>query len=142
MTVFVAVLLTVLTFGVIIYPFLKQRMRSADSGEDEKLRELRSERDTTYSMLKELEFDFQSGVLTEEDYRDLETRYKRKAIFILRDMDDLEKGSDVGEEIENRVLELRRGGGQSCPGCGARCQEADRFCSGCGTSLSRGGQVD
>ena len=97
MTVFVAVALAVLTFAFVTYPLLKQRTRLVDSVEDEKFRELHSRRDTTYSMLKELEFDFQSGILTDEDYRDLETRYKRKAISILRDADDLEKGTEEEE---------------------------------------------
>ncbi len=137
MTVFVALVLAVLTFAFIIYPLLKQKSPSVDSVEDEKLQELLSNRDTTYSMLKELEFDFQSGILTDEDYRDLEARYKRKAISVLRDINDLEKGTEVEEEIERQVLELRRSKGQFCPQCGAGCQEDDRFCSRCGTSLSK-----
>ena len=100
MTVFVALVLAIATFVFVTYPFFRRGSHAVDSGEDEKLRELYSKRDTTYSMLKELEFDFQSGTLTEEDYRDLETRYKRKAITILRDIDDLEKDSGVEEEIE------------------------------------------
>ena len=142
MTLFVALVLAVLTFAFITYPFFKQRLRSVDSTDDEKLQELHSKRDTTYAMLKELEFDFQSGILTEEDYRDLETRYKRKAISILRDVDDLEKGTNVEDEIEKQVRELRQGKGGFCPQCGARCREGDRFCSRCGTSLSQGGRVD
>ena len=90
-------------------------------------------------MLKELEFDFQSGILTEEDYRDLEARYKRKAISILRDVDNLEKGTEVEAEIEKQVRELRQSKGRFCSQCGTRCQEGDRFCSRCGTSLSQGG---
>ncbi len=161
MTVFIGILLTVLTFAFIIYPLFKQRRHSADSVEDEKFRELHSRRDTTYSMLKELEFDFQSGILTEEDYRDLEARYKRKAISILRDADDLEKGTEVEEEIEKQVqelrhgksstideevekevIELRRSKGRLCPQCRVRYQEDDRFCSRCGTSLNQGGSLD
>jgi len=142
MTILVALVLTVLSFAFITYPLFKRRLRSVDSVEDEKFRELHSRRDTTYSMLKELEFDFQSGILTEEDYRDLEARYKRKAISILRDTDDLEKGPDVKEEIEKQVQELRRSKGKFCPQCGARCQGDDRFCSRCGTSLTQRDSVD
>ena len=142
MTVFVALVLTVLTFAFIAYPLFKQRLRSIDPSQGEKLQELHSKRDTTYSMLKELEFDFQSGVLGEEDYRDLEATYKRKAVSILREVDDLEKGANVEEEIEKQVLELRRGKGKFCPQCGTRCQDEDQFCSRCGTSLSQGERID
>ena len=142
MTVFVALILVVLTFAFVVYPLFKRRLPSANSVGDEKLQELHSKRDTTYSMLKELEFDFQSGTLTEEDYRDLEARYKRKAISILRDIEGLEKGISVAEEIEKQVQELRRSKGWFCPQCGARCQEGDRFCSRCGASLSQGERGD
>ncbi len=108
MTVFVAVVLTVLAFAFIAYPLFKRGSRSVSSSRGEKLQELHSKRDTTYSMLKELEFDRQSGILTDEDYRDLEARYKGKAISILRDIDGLGKSTEVEEEIEKQVLKLRR----------------------------------
>ncbi|MAF85182.1 MAG: c-type cytochrome biogenesis protein CcmI [Dehalococcoidales bacterium] len=142
MTIFVALVLTVLTFAFVTYPLLKRRTPSANSVEDEKLQEVYAKRDTTYSMLKELEFDFQSGILTEEDYRNLEAKYKGKAISILKDINNLKKGSDVEEEIEKKILELRRGEGRFCPQCGAGYLDDDRFCSRCGTSLSQGGHVD
>ncbi|MEE9400011.1 MAG: zinc-ribbon domain-containing protein [Dehalococcoidales bacterium] len=135
MTVFIAILLTVLTFAFIIYPLFKQRARPVDSIEDEKLRELRSTRDTTYSMLKELEFDFQSGILTEEDYRELEVRYKKKGVSVLKNIDDLAKGTNVAEEIEKQVRGLHKREGRFCPQCGNAYQENDLFCSHCGAKL-------
>jgi hypothetical protein len=107
MTIFVAVLLTVLSLVFIAYPFFRQKWSLSASNEDEKFRELHSRQDTTYFMLKELEFDFQSGILTEEDYRDLEVRYKRKAISILKDADNMEKGTEVEGDIEEQVKKLR-----------------------------------
>jgi hypothetical protein len=124
-------------------------LSSADSIENEKLRELYSKRDTAYSMLKELEFDFQSGVLIKEDHRDLEARYKTKAISILKDIDNISKNisklekvkkdTGVEEEIEKQVLELRRGKVRFCPQCQTRYQQGDKFCSQCGTNLIQGG---
>ena len=168
MTIFVALILTVLAFAFIAYPLFKQWPRSTVSTQDEKIQELHSKRDTTYSMLKELEFDFQSGILTDEDYHDLETRYKRKAISILRDTDALEKEIEkqvlelrqgkarprprvtaesrkettIEAEVEKEVLKLRQQKGRFCPQCGAGHEEDDRFCSRCGTSLSQGESVD
>ena len=144
MIVMVALVLTVLTFIFIIYPLFKQRSRSVDSAsaDDDQLRALYSKRDTTYSMLKELEFDHLSGILSEGDYRDLEIRYKRKAVSLLRNIGDLERGAKVEEEIEKCVLELRRDKGLFCHQCGTGYQEDDSFCSGCGTNLSRGERID
>ena len=156
MTVFVALLLTVLTFVFITYPFFKQRFRLAGAVEDETQRELYSKRDTTYSMLKELEFDFQSGILTEEDYRDLETRYKRKAISTLKDIDSLAQGVEAEDEIEKEVLELRRGKARHRPRVAAESrkettieaevekevlklrQQKGRFCPQCGARHEEG----
>ena len=142
MTIIAAVVLTTLTFVFVIYPFFRPKLRPADLEKDGKLRKLSSQRDTTYSMLKELEFDLQSGILSKEDYQNLEARYKRKAVSILKDIDNLENDSQVEEEIEKQVLELRRSKGRFCPQCGARYEEGDRFCSRCGTSLSQGERLD
>ena len=108
MTVFLAILLTVITVTFIAYPLFWHRWAITGPIEDEKLNELNSKRDTTYSMLKELEFDFQSGILGEEDYRELKGRYKGKAISILRDIDGLDKNTRIDKEIERQVQQLRQ----------------------------------
>ena len=142
MTVLVTLILTILTFAFITYPLLKRKSRSVNSVEDERSQELYSKRDTTYSMLKELEFDFQTGILTEDDYQDLETRYRRKAISILREINDLGKDTEVEEEIERQILELCQDKSQFCSQCGVRYQDDDRVCSRCGANLSQGEGID
>ncbi len=142
MSLFVSLTLAVLAFVFITYPFFKRRAPAVNQVEDDKLLELYSKRNTTYSMLKELEFDLQSGILTAEDYGDLETRYKKKAVSILRNIDDFQNDTDVEGEIERGVLELRRGKEQFCSKCGMKRKKDDRFCSHCGSRLSQGGRVD
>ncbi|HEY81905.1 MAG TPA: zinc-ribbon domain-containing protein [Dehalococcoidia bacterium] len=142
MTIFIAILLTMLTFAFIVYPLLKSRQRPQGTAQDERLQELQFRRDATYSMLKELEFDYQSGILSDEDYRELEAKYKQKGISILKSIDALEKSQDIEAEIERQVMELRRGRKRFCPQCGARYEEGDRFCSHCGTRLKRGESGD
>jgi hypothetical protein len=142
MTVFAAILLAVLTFAFVTYPLFKKRFSPIQVAEDEDLRQLQSRRDTTYSMLKELDFDYQSGILTEEDYHDLEARYKKKAISILKDIDDFGKGPGIEEKIEEQVAALRQSKDRFCSQCGAGRQEDDRFCSRCGVRLSQEGSID
>ena len=122
MTILVALVLTLLTFSVVILPFFRQRLRSIYAVTDEKSQELLFKRDTTYAMLKELEFDYQSGTLTEEDYRDLEDRYKRKGVSILKGIDSLpgaaiekrvsrlhqKRPVNISDEIEDKITSLRK----------------------------------
>jgi uncharacterized protein (DUF2225 family) len=142
MTTLVGLILTLLTFAFITYPFFKQKSPSVDLTEDEKSQELYSNRDITYSMIKELEFDLQAGILSEDDYQELETSYKKKAISILRDIDDLEGGTAVEAAIEKQVLELRQSKGLFCPQCGTKYHEGDRFCSNCGVKQRQGEDID
>lgn len=162
MSIAVALILTTLTFIFVFYPFFKQKPRLAGTAGHDKLEELRSERDITYSMLKELEFDYQSGILTEEDYKELEARYKRKAISTLRNIDNAarvgvhdEAEPDETDEIEEQVRQLRRrkpapaqpaattapkkapanSGRKFCHECGQPVDSNDKFCASCGTKL-------
>ena len=141
MIIFVALLLAALTVAFIAYPLFKQGLRASDALEPEKLHELSFKRDTTYSMLKELEFDHQSGLLTDDDYHDLETRYKGKAISILKDMEDTKKGDKAEDkvegEIEKQVRELRQSKSkeQFCSQCGTKHSPDARFCPQCGAKL-------
>ncbi len=110
MTIVVAVVLAIVTFAVVITPFFREKLRPVSAVTDEKSQELLFKRDTTYAMLKELEFDYQSGVLTEADYRDLKYRYKRKGVSILKDIDSLPQStrSRIDAAIEKRVGQLHR----------------------------------
>ena len=113
-------------------------MSPAEPTEDEHLQELRSRRDAIYSAIEELELDFKSGTLAEEDYRDLETSYTREANSLLKDIDALEKATAVEDEIERQVRQARQAPALLCPRCGARYLKGDRFCSRCGASLVQG----
>ncbi len=142
MTPVVAFVLAVAAFAFVAYPLFRRKRYVAPRPEDERLHELRSRQETTYSMLKELEFDRQAGVLTDDDYRQLEERYKQKAVSILKDMDGVASGkrerkpvAQGKDDIEERVLAMRKGKGRFCAECGAGIVEGDRFCSGCGASV-------
>ena len=108
MTIFAALVLTILTFIAVILPFFRQKTRPLYAVTNEESQELLFKRDTTYAMLKELEFDYKSGVLTEADYRDLEDRYKRKGVSILKDIDSLTGETGIDTAIEKRGKRLRQ----------------------------------
>jgi len=139
MTVAVAILLAALAFAAAAYPFFRHQRRAAPLARGSSLKELNFRRDHTYAMLKELESDYQSGTLSEEDYRKLESRFKSKAVSILKELDDLQEerplSEDVEDDIEKQVSGLRQRKGSFCPRCGARQTPDARFCPDCGGRL-------
>ncbi|MCL4460013.1 MAG: zinc ribbon domain-containing protein [Chloroflexi bacterium] len=144
-------ILVLLALGYVAYPLFRGRvaMVAEEPAMDKDLENLLARRDATYAAIKELEFDRQAGGLSEDDYRDLLERYKRKAVALLREIDQAQgaKRGAMAEQIEQEVTALRRrkrqlrakesgvARGQACPRCGAPSDPQDDFCSVCGASL-------
>ncbi len=81
--------------------------------------------------LKEIEFDRQTGKLTEEDYRTLRREYEARAVALLRTASSAPAAPDVEAMIAGRVRALREGAA-ACPTCGPRPEPDAVFCSSCG----------
>ncbi|HWL40986.1 MAG TPA: hypothetical protein VNO75_12185 [Gemmatimonadaceae bacterium] len=64
--------------------------------------------------LRELEFDRQTGKISDADYGPLKARYTEQAVAVMR-----------GEAP----------GGKACPNCGPRAESDAEFCSNCGARL-------
>ncbi|HLG06686.1 MAG TPA: zinc ribbon domain-containing protein [Gemmatimonadales bacterium] len=89
--------------------------------------------------LKEIEFDRETGKLSDADYQMLKSRYAAEALAALA----AEDASDDPEELISRRLQLLRSARSSgspeppaCPRCGPRPEADARFCSRCGSSLA------
>ena len=65
------------------------------SAERSELEDLYIQREGMYSTLKELDFDFETGKLTEEDYRELRARYSDEAVRILQRIEEIEKADEI-----------------------------------------------
>jgi hypothetical protein len=100
--------------------------------------------------LKEIEFDRETGKLSDEDYAFLKGKYTGAALEALRaeeaDATAARPGSgDVEVLIAARVRALRSAatsappGAPACPACGPRPEPDAVFCSGCGGRLRHGG---
>ena len=96
------------------------------------------------SALKEIDFDRETGKLSDEDYEFLKAKYTRAAIEALR----AEAGADpedVEDLIAARVRAFRSAasaappGSPVCPTCGPRPEPDAAFCSTCGRRLQPGG---
>ena len=110
MIFFVAVLMSAVVFGVLAYPFLRApRANPASAPLNGRQREeLLSQRDAAYAAIRELEFEFQLGNLSQHDYDDLRARYRDRAAGVLQQLDSLEREEAASSQRERRQ---RRDGG-------------------------------
>jgi hypothetical protein len=116
-----------------------------------------AQRDAAYDSIRDLDFDFQLGKLSQTDYVTLREKYKGRAATALQQIDAL--GGDgahieaevaplraakhaapsIDDDIEREVARLR-GERKSpttlhCPNCGTPYHAGDAFCAKCGNKL-------
>ncbi len=96
-----------------------------------------------YSNLKDLEFEYKMGRLSDADFRRLEAGLKGEAAAILQKLDGLGIEHNLDETIE-KDIQARKGRIQNpsrsletgrCPSCGAEVIAGKKFCADCGQRI-------
>ena len=91
--------------------------------------------------LKEIEFDRETGKLSEADFEHLKARYTTEALAALKAEEGMAPIA-VEALIAARAQAHREGrAGQACPSCGPRPETDARYCSTCGRVLFTDGCV-
>jgi hypothetical protein len=95
-----------------------------------------------YKNLKDLEFEYAMGRLSNADFQQLATGYRNEAAAILQRLDQLGNSQSpddsIEKEIASRKLKLYGSGAKQaqdsfrCPSCGAEIIPGKKFCSDCG----------
>ena len=88
--------------------------------------------------LKEIEFDRETGKLSDADYAYLKSRYTTAAIDALREETRV-GGPDIEQLVAERVRVVRAAAAGApaiaCPDCGVRPEPDALFCSSCGRRI-------
>ncbi len=140
--------------GWVFYPLLRSQHieGSGSHGPDNREEALQQSKENVYAAIKEMDFDYQMGKLSEDDYQHLKSQYKNKAVEILQSLDNVnqEKEADLEAAIELEVQQFREqyhtGIEEAednappttlkfCPQCGGKVLPHSNFCQSCGLSL-------
>lgn len=132
--------LVLLLAGVVLAPLVEREPP------DEELEELPPDErhEAAVEALTEVEFEYRTDKLPEEEYRRLRSHYGRIALAAEEAMErDGSAGGEGGAGDAGAAAAAdgaRRGDGANasppaCPGCGARVPEGARFCPACGERL-------
>ena len=127
----VGALLAVIALVVVLYPLfdnlaLPKRRARAPEGATPQVEAVHA--------LREIEFDRETGKLSDSDYAALKTRYTREAVAAMRDEEAGLSGSeaDAAEAIVLRYKRRQLG----CSVCGPRPEPDAIYCSTCGRYLA------
>ncbi len=133
----VMILLALIVFAVILaigYPIVNasQYQLETTSNGDDRYAILMSQRNSVFDAIRDLEFDHQTGKLSDQDYKQMRAKYDLKAAEVLQKMDALaaaqnKRGNGKGSTKAN--------GKSACPKCNAPVLANDRFCPKCGNKL-------
>ncbi len=112
MLLFITAAATIIVIVLIAlgYPLFYGKLREipVETYINRRLEELFSKKEALYSAIKELDFDFKTNKLSEEDYKKLKERYRRDALFVLKEIDEIKKGEDMDTIMEKEVLTRRK----------------------------------
>jgi ribosomal protein L32 len=123
----------VLCLPLLAKPFLKDRKwaqdRIQEPASSEQSQTLKERRQNILYALRELDFDFQTGKVIEQDHRALRARLMAEAAWLIPNQ------LDADDEIESLIQARRESLGKTtkCSQCGGYLTDADRFCPKCGT---------
>lgn len=107
-------LLAVAAIFFTLYPLVtrrKYRFEPEDAfslGDVRRLNYLNAEKTLVLENIKDLDFEYDMGKLSDEDYASLRSDYLKEAEGILRDIDQLKIREEIEELIEGEVRSRRK----------------------------------
>lgn len=129
----VGMLVLLLAVGaLIIWPLLRHRPPEMRSVERTPAADPARSR-AALTAIKELEFDYATGKIADDDYRTLRARYEAKAVEALATPAPSPAPADSDAALEAEIRAAR--GRRFCTTCGGALPKAAKFCPACGAAV-------
>lgn len=115
-------------------PLLKPAAVLQEAESHRRRRGLQAEKARLFTSIRDLQLDFLTGKLAQEDHEALTQQAKLQAAGVIKQLDGLEPGRSASG-AKKAVAKAASGAGVFCHKCGHRAETSDAFCSKCGTKL-------
>lgn len=108
LSIVVAALLSFAALAYVVWPLVTSRPAPVVV-ENDRLTELIGRKDAVLVAIKDLEFDYHTGKLSDEDYERLDQRLRRQAIGLMQQIEKLAPESAMMDErLEAEIARLRK----------------------------------
>jgi hypothetical protein len=128
----IGIILAILTALFVGYPLLQKRRQKVSFALNHRAQELEARKAEIYAAIRDIDFDYRMGKLTQEDYETLREQYKTEAIGMMKQIDEMQ----LGKSRRSKNEPAGKTGSRFCHHCGQPAAPADRFCSACGGQLA------
>ncbi|HKI84792.1 MAG TPA: zinc ribbon domain-containing protein [Candidatus Krumholzibacteria bacterium] len=136
MTELLLVLLAVVSVAFCFRPFMRGNLHQmALSRSDTPIGRLNQRKETLLQNIADLDFEYNMGKLSEEDYSTLRGNLKQQAMETLEQIDLLRESNSMLAPKGAPKPQLASGA-SFCSKCGTPLGTEDRFCSACGARVS------
>lgn len=118
MTFILGLLIVLVSLYFIAAPYLAEPIEAAAGIQDEN--DVEKQKESIFTTLNELEFDFRMKKISEEDYKVLKNKYKSQAVTVLKSEEEIDgligrktlkidsnTAKQMEQEIEQEIAELR-----------------------------------
>ncbi len=134
MTAIIFLLLTAAVSYFVAAPILQSRRQLLKLDSNHKANDLLERKEAIYAAIKDIEFDYQMGKLSEEDFQALRQQYKDEAVGLLKKIDQIQHKADKSKNA-SAGKKSEQASPKFCWSCGAAVTRGDKFCANCGSAL-------
>jgi hypothetical protein len=129
----IGIILAILTALFVGYPLLQKRQQKVSFALNHRAQELEARKAEIYAAIRDIDFDYRMGKLSQEDYETLREQYKTEAIGMMKQIDEMNLGKSRRSAKEPAAAKTSA---RFCHHCGQPAKDEDRFCSACGGQLA------
>jgi hypothetical protein len=122
----------VLAIGALVFTLL---VRAKDLPEPEPVspvKHLEERKATIYENLRDLQFEYRLGKLSDSDYQATKTDLQRELAGVLAEIDAAQGAKPAPAPVPKKAAVVT---GEKCPHCGAKFAKAMKFCGECGKPM-------
>jgi hypothetical protein len=122
-----------LTLAVILYTLFVRAQDLPEPAPINPLQHLEGRKAAIYENLRDLQFEYRVGKLSDEDYQRTKKDMQAELAVVLAEMD---RGKQMSGTPVVTAPKAKADTGKVCPHCGAKFEKALKFCGECGKAMA------